>query len=183
MVAHCMCGGCHKIVSSMSLGVASHPWTTPPPLSKGPGTRDTPIKEHGIRNTNPTLMDRMTDRHLWKRYLPSTWLSGGDNALLVWPFKLCCQRRQYNGEIQRFHNLRLESEQARYLPWAWPTPPRATTKRNRTGRGILTDTTNTLKRSLIYMSRQPDREALPWSPSGQHHNTTHTYMRVFPISN
>ena len=61
-----------------------HPSLTPPSLSahthseKGPRTRQTypPPKVAGTRHTNPLLW---TDRHLWKHYLPTTTVAGGNN--------------------------------------------------------------------------------------------------------
>ena len=62
--------------------VIYHPKTHPFPR-RGPGTRDThSLKGHGIRDTH-TTMDRMTNRHPWKHYLPPISLAGGNYINIV----------------------------------------------------------------------------------------------------
>ena len=78
----------------------THPLTIPYPPSEGTWYKRYPQlgRYMGSEITNPPLVDRMTDRRLWKHYLPPTSLADGNNWCARKPtinctsefFPLCC---------------------------------------------------------------------------------------------
>ena len=99
-------GGHHEV--STGEGVSTHPCQVSCPGWVGVGVASThPQKGSGTRDIH-LLVDRMTDRHLWKHYLPPTSLAGSKKLWLFtfsfwnWillPHKTSCTLLRYFGLI------------------------------------------------------------------------------------